>query len=148
MSDIKERYIGESKLSEEPKKKLIFQIRDGCVTTSKLADRVVTADKIQEQSVGSYQLAGGGVSWDKLDSTVQGKILEGGSGGGGKVSVIDSLSDVGTLTGVEVGSLFFVKDTGQTYIVTSLVGGKVYSYSLYGENDEPITTKFINDLFN
>ena len=48
MSDMKEKYLGESKISEQPKKKINLILGDKVVTTSKLADRSVTPDKLSK----------------------------------------------------------------------------------------------------
>lgn len=39
------KYLGESKMTEQPTKKLTLQLKDGVVTTSKIADGAVTLDK-------------------------------------------------------------------------------------------------------
>ena len=62
----KEKYIGESALNDKPGKKINFMIRDGSITTSKLADGSVTTEK----------LADGAVSKEKLDSTIHQEIID------------------------------------------------------------------------
>lgn len=57
MSDFKEKYIGEAKIKDEPKKKLSFKIADGAVTTDKIQNGAVTKDKMAEKSVGLPELA-------------------------------------------------------------------------------------------
>lgn len=47
----KEKYLGEAFLKDDPKKKLNFTLRDGCVTTEKLADGAVTSDKIADGAI-------------------------------------------------------------------------------------------------
>jgi hypothetical protein len=48
MSDMKEKYLGESKLSDQPKKKINFILGDKVVTTSKIADKSVTPEKLSK----------------------------------------------------------------------------------------------------
>lgn len=62
----KEKYIGESALNDKPSKKINLMIRNGSITTSKLADGSVTTEK----------LADGAVSKEKLDSTIHQEIID------------------------------------------------------------------------
>ncbi len=62
----KEKYIGESALNDKPGKKINLMIRDGSITTSKLADGSVTTEK----------LADGAVSKEKLDPTIHQEITD------------------------------------------------------------------------
>ena len=62
----KEKYIGESALNDKPGKKINLMIRDGSITTSKLADGSVTTEK----------LADGAVSKEKLDPTIHQEIID------------------------------------------------------------------------
>lgn len=48
MSDSKEKYIGESNLSQTPKKKLTLTLADGAVTTKKIADKAITINKFAD----------------------------------------------------------------------------------------------------
>ena len=62
----KEKYIGESALNDKPGKKINLMIRDGSITTSKLAEGSVTTEK----------LADGAVSKEKLDPTIHQEITD------------------------------------------------------------------------
>ena len=62
----KEKYIGESALNDKPGKKINLMIRNGSITTSKLADGSVTTEK----------LADGAVSKEKLDPTIHQEITD------------------------------------------------------------------------
>lgn len=62
----KEKYIGESTLNDKPGKKINLMIRDGSITTPKLADGSVTTEK----------LADGAVSKDKLDHAIHQEITD------------------------------------------------------------------------
>lgn len=62
----KEKYIGESALNDKPSKKINLMIRNGSITTPKLADGSVTTEK----------LADGAVSKDKLDPTIHQEITD------------------------------------------------------------------------
>lgn len=62
----KEKYIGESALNDKPGKKINLMIRDGSITTSKLADGSVATEK----------LADGAVSKEKLDPTIHQEITD------------------------------------------------------------------------
>ena len=44
----REKYLGESLLSKQPEKKLILTLRDGSVTTDKIADKSVTPGKLAD----------------------------------------------------------------------------------------------------
>lgn len=62
----KEKYIGESALNDKPSKKINLMIRDGSITTPKLADGSVTTEKLTD----------GAVSKDKLDPTIHQEITD------------------------------------------------------------------------
>ena len=62
----KEKYIGESALNDKPGKKINLMIRDGSITTSKLADSSVTTEKLVD----------GAVSKEKLDPTIHQEITD------------------------------------------------------------------------
>ena len=62
----KEKYIGESALNDKPGKKINLMIKDGTITTPKLADGSVTTEKLTD----------GAVSKDKLDSTIHQEITD------------------------------------------------------------------------
>ena len=51
MSEEKEKYLGESLLSQQPKKKMSLVLKDKTVTTQKLADKSVTPQKVSEDFV-------------------------------------------------------------------------------------------------
>lgn len=57
MSELKEKYIGESKMKDTPNKKLHIKLGDKVVTTEKIADKAVTKDKMADKSVGLPELA-------------------------------------------------------------------------------------------
>lgn len=46
-----EKFIGESKLIEGPKKKIVFKVADGVISSSKIAEGAVTTSKIAEGAV-------------------------------------------------------------------------------------------------
>lgn len=73
----KEKYLGEAALKDKPEKKLNLMIRDGSVTTSKLADSAVTTDKIADCSITNKKLAANSISWDKLSKEIQDSIERG-----------------------------------------------------------------------
>lgn len=91
MSEMKEKYLGEAKLTSVPKKKLVLSIGDGSVTTNKIADGAVTSDKLSDdvaedvvqpivdeaveelqQQINSLQVGGVALSEDFGDSTTIG----------------------------------------------------------------------------
>lgn len=49
MSTTKEKYLSGAKISETPRKKLALVIKDGSVTTGKVADEAITEDKLSEE---------------------------------------------------------------------------------------------------
>ena len=51
-----EKYLGESSLINQPKKKLGFQLKKGAVTEDKLADGSVTTDKIADKTITKDKL--------------------------------------------------------------------------------------------
>ena len=53
----KEKYIGESALNDKPGKKINLMIRDGSITTSKLADGSVTTEKIAAEAVTEEKIS-------------------------------------------------------------------------------------------
>jgi len=56
MSDKNEKFFSESKIKDEPKKKLSLKLGDGVVTTDKIHDGAVTEDKLASQSVTADKL--------------------------------------------------------------------------------------------
>lgn len=56
MSDRNEKFFSESKIKDEPKKKLSLKLGDGVVTTDKIHDGAVTEDKLASQSVTADKL--------------------------------------------------------------------------------------------
>lgn len=55
--DKKEKYLSESLLSKEPKKKIALQIADGAITTPKIADGAITTDKLADDAVTPEKLS-------------------------------------------------------------------------------------------
>ena len=51
MSEEKEKYLGESLLSQQPKKKMSLVLKDKTVTAQKLADKAVTPQKVSDDFV-------------------------------------------------------------------------------------------------
>ena len=51
------KYLGQAPMLQEPQKKLLFSIKNGAVTTEKIANRAVTTEKIQEGAVDMNQLS-------------------------------------------------------------------------------------------
>ncbi len=70
----KEKYIGESALNDKPGKKINFMIRDGSITTTKLADGSVYGDKILPASISSDKLAPDGILENNLSAEIRKKI--------------------------------------------------------------------------
>lgn len=62
-----EKYIGEATLKDNPGKKLGLIIRDGSVTTNKIADENVTTEKVTNGAVTTSKIAEQAVTDSKLD---------------------------------------------------------------------------------
>ena len=66
-----EKYIGEAALKDKPDKKLILVIKDGSVTTPKIADENVTTEKVANEAVTTDKIAEQAITDSKLgDSAV------------------------------------------------------------------------------
>lgn len=66
-----EKYIGEAALKDKPGKKINLMIRDGAITTSKLADGSVTNDKLAENSITKDKLQDKTIGVEKLDNELR-----------------------------------------------------------------------------
>lgn len=66
-----EKYISEALLRDKPRKALKLAIKDGAVTSPKIADSAVTEDKLADDSVSTDKLVDHNVTWPKLDSDLQ-----------------------------------------------------------------------------
>jgi hypothetical protein len=113
-----EKYIGESILSDKPRKKLSLVIKDGSVTNSKLAGNAITIDKIAEEIWNKLKN-----EYLRLDGT---NNMKGNFNLGGK-----SLTNVGTLyTGEVMG-------TGSLPASVKFTGGKIIFgyYDVDGSTD-------------
>lgn len=58
--------FGNAPLLEEVKKKLGLVIKDGAITTNKIADKAVTTDKLADNAVTTEKIADSAVSTDKI----------------------------------------------------------------------------------
>lgn len=67
----KEKYIGESKMVEQPKKVLTFKLKDNCIKTNHLAENAVSTANIQDGAVSNPKIGDKQVSWQKLDDDLQ-----------------------------------------------------------------------------
>lgn len=74
-----EKYIGEAALKGNPKVKLNLNLREGCITTEKLADSSVTTEKIKDSSVTNQKLAVDTLTIDKFDPELR-KTLQAATG--------------------------------------------------------------------
>lgn len=52
---IKELFTGKAKLKDNPEKKLTFQLKEGSVTTEKIADKAVTPEKLSVSTIATFQ---------------------------------------------------------------------------------------------
>lgn len=67
----KEKYIGEAALKDKPDKKLTLVIKNGSVTTPKIADENVTTEKVANEAVTTPKIAEQAITDNKLgDSAV------------------------------------------------------------------------------
>lgn len=57
MGNLKEKYLSEAMLSQDPKKKLALKIADGAVTTPKIAGGAVTTEKLADDAVTPEKLS-------------------------------------------------------------------------------------------
>ena len=75
----KEKYIGEAPLKDKPGKKLILVIKDGSVTTPKIADENVTTEKVANEAVTTSKIAEQAITDSKLgdNAVVERTINEG-----------------------------------------------------------------------
>ena len=62
----KEKYIGEAALNDNPGKKLILIIKDGSVTTNKIADENVTTEKVADGAITTSKVAEQAITDSKL----------------------------------------------------------------------------------
>lgn len=62
----KEKYIGEAALMDKPNKKLTLVIKDGSVTTPKIADKNVTTEKMADEAITTPKVAEQAITDSKL----------------------------------------------------------------------------------
>lgn len=62
----KEKYIGEAALKDKPNKKLTLVIKDGSVTTPKIADKNVTTEKMADEAITTPKVAEQAITDSKL----------------------------------------------------------------------------------
>ena len=74
-----EKYIGESALKNNPKVKINLSLKEGSVTTNKLAEAAVITSKIAEGSVTNSKIADNSLSIDKLNTGLQ-EVLQAATG--------------------------------------------------------------------
>lgn len=73
-----EKYIGKAKMKNPPSKPLTLKFKDKAVKTKHLDDKVVTQNKMAEDSVGNQQIIDESVSWEKIDANVKNIIATSG----------------------------------------------------------------------
>nr|DAT37570.1 MAG TPA: hypothetical protein [Crassvirales sp.] len=75
----KEKYIGEAPLKDKPDKRLTLVIKDGSVTTPKIADENVTTEKVANEAITTPKIAELAITDSKLgdSSVVERTINEG-----------------------------------------------------------------------
>lgn len=62
------KYIGEAALSNKPSKNLVLLIKDGSVTSSKIADEAVTNSKIADNAITDDKIAAGQINSNHIAS--------------------------------------------------------------------------------
>lgn len=66
-----EKYLGESSLQDKPKKKINFTLREGSVTTEKLAEGSITNEKIAENTITTDKVKDNTLGIEKFDKQLQ-----------------------------------------------------------------------------
>lgn len=89
-----EKYIGEAALKDNPGKKLGLIIRDGSVTTNKIADENVTTEKVANEAVTTSKIAEQAVTDNKLgDSAVVERVIDEGAVTTSKIALEAVITD-------------------------------------------------------
>lgn len=119
-----EKYIGEAALKDKPGKKLGLIIRDGSVTTNKIADENVTTEKVANEAVITSKIAEQAVTNSKL----------------GNNAVVERVIDEGAVTTPKIASEAVVTDKIANENVTNekLAGDSVTTSKI---KDESVTTE-------
>lgn len=119
-----EKYIGEAALKDKPGKKLGLIIRDGSVTTNKIADENVTTEKVANEAVTTSKIAEQAVTNSKL----------------GNNAVVERVIDEGAVTTPKIASEAVVTDKIANENVTNekLAGDSVTTSKI---KDESVTTE-------
>lgn len=120
----KEKYIGEATLKDKPGKKLGLIIRDGSVTTNKIADENVTTEKVANEAVTTSKIAEQAVTNSKL----------------GNNAVVERVIDEGAVTTSKIAFEAVITDKIANENVTNekLAGDSVTTSKI---KDESVTTE-------
>ena len=62
----KKNFLSEAPLKDEPKKAFHLKLKEGSVTTGKLADEAVTSDKIADDAIQTSKIEDGGITTEKV----------------------------------------------------------------------------------
>lgn len=119
-----EKYIGEAALKDKPGKKLGLIIRDGSVTTNKIADENVTTEKVANEAVTTSKIAEQAVTNSKL----------------GNNAVVERVIDEGAVTTSKIAFEAVITDKIANENVTNekLAGDSVTTSKI---KDESVTTE-------
>ena len=115
-----EKYIGEAALKDKPGKKLGLIIRDGSVTTNKIADENVTTEKVANEAVTTSKIAEQAVTNSKL----------------GNNAVVERVIDEGAVTTSKIALEAVITDKIANENVTSekLAGDSVTTSKIMNES--------------
>jgi hypothetical protein len=122
----KEKYLGEAFLKDDPKKKLNFTLRDGCVTTEKLADGAVTSDKIADGAIDLSKV--------KIDLDSLAKLNKDNTFVDSK-QTYTTADNANTIAALDYESLKFSNKTGA---VSTLFGEDCGTYVSIGKDDSDV----------
>ena len=122
----KEKYLGEAFLKDDPKKKLNFTLRDGCVTTEKLADGAVTSDKIADGAIDLSKV--------KIDLDSLAKLNKDNTFVDSK-QTYTTADNANTIAALDYESLKFSNKTGA---VSTLLGEDCGTYVSIGKDDSDV----------
>ena len=122
----KEKYLGEAFLKDDPKKKLNFTLRDGCVTTEKLANGAVTSDKIADGAIDLSKV--------KIDLGILAKLNKDNTFVDSK-QTYTTADNANTIAALDYESLKFSNKTGA---VSTLFGEDCGTYVSIGKDDSDV----------
>lgn len=122
----KEKYLGEAFLKDDPKKKLNFTLRDGCVTTEKLANGAVTSDKIADGAIDLSKV--------KIDLDSLAKLNKDNTFVDSK-QTYTTADNANTIAALDYESLKFSNKTGA---VSTLFGEDCGTYVSIGKDDSDV----------